>query len=319
MVRSALFDPTDRDLFNEQRERFDWSLLQNGTVFRYDTRFQLDSACNRLTGLGYLVHRIDANDWTSVDDMYDAFAQAMSYRRSYGGSLSAFSDVFADVGTYNFGSDPETTGTVLAIAGFDTLNSVDSRTARVILDVFAREARLAALYGHPMLCLVESNATDLGKVGGIDVHHGSVWDVEPDPPDPFHPGDLVEHVLQVFVTDPAEYVADLRPVLTDLLATIGRWQVLEPVLISDPTAVNDAKCNARHLPQPLPPDARLWQISIGIRGEGDQTELGDQLVHAHHDAGLHFEGMFSRFYAAGTKELEHALNGYPELHDTTGC
>ncbi|SEC84530.1 hypothetical protein SAMN04490239_5690 [Rhodococcus koreensis] len=55
MARRAVFDPTDRDLFNEQRQRFDWSLLQNGAVFRYDTRFQLDSACDRLTGLGYLI------------------------------------------------------------------------------------------------------------------------------------------------------------------------------------------------------------------------------------------------------------------------
>lgn len=319
MVRSALFDPTDRDLFNEQRQRFDWSLLQNGTVFRYDTRFELDSACSRLAGLGYLVHRIDAHHWNSAEDMYDALSQTLSYPRSYGGSLDAFGDVFADVGTYIFGSDPEATGTVLAIAGFDTMIRVDSRTARLILDVFAREARLASLYGHPMLCLVESTATDLGPVGGIDVYSGSVWDVEPDPPDPFYPGDLVEHTLQVFVADPAEYVAELRPVLTDLLATIGRWQILEPILITDPTAVNDAKRNARHLPQPLPPDARLWQFSIGIRGEGDQTELGDQLVRAHHGAGLHFQGMFSRFYAAGTKELEHALNEYPELHDRTGC
>lgn len=318
MVRSALFDPTDHDLFSEQRQRFDWSLLQNGNVFRYDTFFELDSACGRLTGLGYLVHRIDAHAWTSVEDMYDAFAEAMSYRRSYGGGLGAFSDVFADVGTYVFGSDPETTGTVLAIAGFDTLMGVDARTARVILDVFAREARLAGLYGHPMLCLVESTATDLGPVGGTDVYRGSVWVVKPDPPDPFRLDDLVEHTLLVFVTDPADYLADLRPLLTDLLTPIGRWQVLEPVLITDPTAVSNGGRNARHRPEPLPQDAGLWQFSIGIRGEGDHNELGDQLVRAHHDAGLHFEGMFSRFYAAGTEEHGHALDKYSELRDGTG-
>jgi hypothetical protein len=36
MVRRAVFDPTDRELFLEQRQRFDWSLLHNGHVFRYD-------------------------------------------------------------------------------------------------------------------------------------------------------------------------------------------------------------------------------------------------------------------------------------------
>lgn len=36
--------PTDRELFTEQRQQFDWSLLQNGHVFHYDIGFQLDSA-----------------------------------------------------------------------------------------------------------------------------------------------------------------------------------------------------------------------------------------------------------------------------------
>ncbi|MGV9743653.1 barstar family protein [Rhodococcus zopfii] len=247
--------------------------------------------------------------------MYDAFAHAMSFPRSYGGSLDAFGDVLADVGTYQFGSDPATTGTVLAIADFATLIGIDSHTARVILHIFAKQAGLAALYGHRMLCLAESTAPDLGPVGGIDVHRGSVWDAEPDPPDPFHPGDLVEHILQVFVADPAGYLADLRAVLTDLLVPIGRWQILDPVLITDPKAVNDARANARNRPQTLSSDAGLWQVCIGIRGEGDHTQLGDRLVHAHHDAGLHLEGTFSRFYAAGTEELEHALNRYSELND----
>ncbi|MCA1007241.1 barstar family protein [Rhodococcus hoagii] len=315
MVRRALFDPTDHDLFAVQRQRFDWTLLQNGTVFRYDTHFQLDSACDRLGGLGYLVHSIDARDWTSVEDMYDALAESMSYDRSYGGSLDAMSDVFADVGTYIFGSDPETTGTVLAIAGFETPLGIDPRTARGILDVFARQARLTGLYGHPMLCLVESTATDLGPVGGTGVYRGSVWDVEPETPEPFHPEDLVEHILQVYVPDPADYVTALRSVLAELLAPIGQWEILGPIPITDPRAVGDARRNARCRPQPLPPDSRLWQLSIGVRGEGDHDVLATQLVHAHHDAGLHFEGMASRLHLAGTPELEDALGRYRELRD----
>lgn len=84
MVRTAVFDPTDKDGFIEQRQRFDWTLLQNGTVFRYEAAFHLDSACDRLAALGYLVHRIDGDDWTSTGDMYDAFARAMSYDPDYG-------------------------------------------------------------------------------------------------------------------------------------------------------------------------------------------------------------------------------------------
>ncbi|MCJ0906273.1 hypothetical protein [Rhodococcus sp. ARC_M6] len=82
MVHRGVFDPNDRDLFNEQRRRFDWSLLQNGNVHRYDTAFQLDSACNRLTDLGYLVHRIDAHPWITVADMRTAFATFSPHKRA---------------------------------------------------------------------------------------------------------------------------------------------------------------------------------------------------------------------------------------------
>lgn len=313
MARKALFDPTDRELFDDQRQRFDWSLLQNGTVFRYDTRFQVDSAGNRLADLGYLIHRIDGQSWTSIDDMYDALAAALGYRRSYGASLDAMSDVFADVGTYDFGSDPGTTGTVLTIAGFDTLAQIDGRTAHHILDIFAREARLAGLYGHPMLCLVESTIADLGVVGGFEVYGGSVWDIEPDPPDPFGFGDLIDFDLRVYVTDPTDYVAELRLVLDELFSPMGRWQLLPPVAIVDPTAIGVARGNAQHRPEPPAADSRLWQICVGLRGEGDHSDLGDRLVHGHSNRDLHFEHMSSRRYDAGSADLEEALSRYPEL------
>ncbi len=113
MVRTAVFDPTDKDGFIEQRQRFDWTLLQNGTVFRYEAAFHLDSACDRLAALGYLVHRIDGDDWTSTGDMYDAFARAMSYDPDYGRGPDAFVDTLRDVAAFTFGSDPSSTGTVL--------------------------------------------------------------------------------------------------------------------------------------------------------------------------------------------------------------
>ncbi|WP_241387685.1 barstar family protein [Rhodococcus sp. CH91] len=99
--------------------------------------------------MGYPVHHIDAHPWISVQDMYDILAETLSYRRSYGGSLDALADVFADMGAYLFGGDPAATGTVLAIAGFDTLPAIDSRTAHVILGAFARQARLTGRTAIP--------------------------------------------------------------------------------------------------------------------------------------------------------------------------
>lgn len=312
MAREAVFDPTDRDVFNEQRQRFDWSLLQNGTVFRYDTRFQLDSACARLSDLGYLVHRIDAHSWTSVEDMFDAFSEAMGYRRAYGGSVDAFDDVFADVGTFAFGSDPNATGTVLAIAGYDTLVALDGPTARIILDVFAREARLPGLYGHPMLCLVESTTTDLGPIGGTKVLLGSVWDLPPDPPKPFHDTDLIEFVVRFFSSESelADHLEMLRTALTDTLVAVGRWEMrppeLAPARISPPPA---------HLRDELTDDGKrqLWEVCIGVRGEGDFNGVDEEIYDRARHSGIVFGGTESRMYPLEQQYREPFLSRYSTL------
>jgi hypothetical protein len=312
MAREAVFDPTDRDVFNEQRQRFDWSLLQNGTVFRYDSRFQLDSACDRLSGLGYLVHRIDAHAWTSVEDMFDAFSEAMGYQRHYGGSLDAFHDVFADVGTFAFGSDPNATGTVLAIAGYDTLVALDRPTARAILDVFARQARLSSLYGHPMLCLVESTVTDFGPVGGTNVLLGSVWDLPPDPPNPFHDTDLIELVIRFFSSESeiAGHLAMLRTAITDTLVAVGRWEMLPPELA--PAQISPPP---EHLRDELTDNGKqqLWEVSIGVRGDGDFSLVDEEIYDRARHSGIVFGDTESRMYPPGQQYREPFLSRYPTL------
>ncbi|KAF0957217.1 barstar family protein [Rhodococcus sp. T7] len=312
MAREAVFDPTDRDVFNEQRQRFDWSLLQNGTVFRYDTRFQLDSACDRLSGLGYLVHRIDAHAWTSVEDMFDAFSEAMGYQRNYGGSIAAFDDVFADVGTFDFGSDPNATGTVLAVAGYDTLVTLDGHTARAILNVFARQARLAGLYGHPMLCLVESTATDFGPVGGTKVLLGSVWDFPPDPPQPFHDTDLIEFVVRFFSSESelAGHLEMLRTAITDTLVAVGRWEMLPPELA--PERISPPP---EHRRDELTDNGKrqLWEVSIGVRGDGDFSIVGEEIYDRARHSGIVFGGTESTMYPPDQKYREPFLSRYPTL------
>ncbi|EID79118.1 hypothetical protein W59_15091 [Rhodococcus opacus RKJ300 = JCM 13270] len=89
---------------------------------------------------------------------------------------------------------------------------MDRRTAGIVLDIFAVQACVAALYAHPMLCLVESTVTDYPEVGGRPVYFGSVWDLGPDPPAPFHDGDLVENVSKIYADEAtaSQYVAALH-------------------------------------------------------------------------------------------------------------
>jgi hypothetical protein len=304
MARRAVFDPTDKDLFNEQRQRFDWTLLQNGTVFQYDIAFHFESVCQRLAGLGYLVHRIDGHGWISIDDMYDAFARAMSYAPDYGRGPDAFEDSLSNVASFTFGSDPSTTGTVLAIAGFDTVVQLDPRIAQVTLDGFARQARLAGLYGHPMLCLVESTATNLGPVGCLQVHQGSTWEDPPPVAWPIRESEIVEYQFETTDRDAEKLIDVLRAALPKLLGDWARWQVVPPA----PLTVGDTidqnaegsleRCNV--------------VVAFGVRGDGDISGVEDALHRDLRNAGVRVGAYWAASYPGGADQ-DLVLTKYGEL------
>jgi hypothetical protein len=74
--------------------------------------------------------RVGLRDWASVEDMHTAFAAEMSFPAYYGRNLDAFNDVLRDVAAFDYGSDPNASGTVLAVTSYDTLVQLDSKTAR---------------------------------------------------------------------------------------------------------------------------------------------------------------------------------------------
>lgn len=164
MARALVFDPTAGQAFVEQWQRYDYGLLQNGYVHRFDPADDLSRATGELTRLGYLVHQVDASGWRNAGDLHDGLAGALSFPDYYGRNLDALNDVLGDVAMYEYGSDPDATGTVLAVRGFEQVVGFDARLAHDVLDIFAQAAQHAALLGHPMLCLVTAPA-DLAPVG----------------------------------------------------------------------------------------------------------------------------------------------------------
>ncbi|MDZ7917400.1 MAG: barstar family protein [Rhodococcus sp. (in: high G+C Gram-positive bacteria)] len=280
-------------------------------MFRYATRFQFDSACTRLTDLGYLVHELEAQEWTSVTDMHAEFAASVSFPDYYGKNLDAFNDVLSDVATFSYGSDPATVGTVLAIADFDVLLHIDHRTGRSILEIFARQARLAALYGHPMLCLVQTIAADLGTVGDVDVYEGTAWDTPPDPPVPFEEADVLEFGFQIYATsdEAADYVSALDQVIAPVLGEIGRWQILDPALVPE----NSVRFHREHPSTRRQPGQQFWDVFIGVRGVGDAMALGEEIFRTVERSGMLFEQMSQTLYNIGYQEA--AFEKYQELAD----
>lgn len=95
-------------------------------------------------------------------------------RITYGRNLDALNDVMADVAMYERGSDPSATGTALLLANFDAFGQRDEATAHALLDIFAVQARMAMVVGHPMLCVVESREwhEGVGSTPVMPVHSG---------------------------------------------------------------------------------------------------------------------------------------------------
>jgi hypothetical protein len=61
-----------------------------------------------------------------------------------------------DVVNYEYGTTRQAAGLVLAFAGYDAFARKRPRTAQIVLDIMADQARCARLTGHRILCLVQS-------------------------------------------------------------------------------------------------------------------------------------------------------------------
>jgi hypothetical protein len=166
--RPLLFDPTSPD-DDAQWQRLDWWLLKNSNVHRCNDRHTLDTACDRLADYGYLMLRADCATWDTDLDMYGALSELLAFPAEYVRNLDAFADVTREVAMYERASRPEMTGTVLALVNYRDFAGRAPGPAHGLLDVFATEARMALVVGHPMLCLVESSEAFDRNVGGTPV------------------------------------------------------------------------------------------------------------------------------------------------------
>jgi hypothetical protein len=168
MARAPLFDPTTGQEFIDQWQRLDWQLLDDSNVHRCPDDDALEAICAELSELGYLVHRLDAQSWADAAALHTALATALDFPAYYGRNLDALDDVLRDVAEYDYGSDPATTGTVLALAGYHAFAEREPVVAQDLLDIFARNARHGLLVGHPMLCLITAGQ-DFAPVGATPV------------------------------------------------------------------------------------------------------------------------------------------------------
>jgi len=144
----------------------DLRLVSNTFVTMFWRTSLLDDTVDRLRSRRYDVVEFDAGSWASRADMYDDLAERFDFPDYFGRNLNALNDCMGDIGW-----DDDATGLVIVLRSFDAFAAVDRGTAQSMLDIFARQARRAILFGNRIICLVQSNDPQLSfeTVGAMPV------------------------------------------------------------------------------------------------------------------------------------------------------
>jgi hypothetical protein len=149
----------------------DYRLVHNTFVTMFWQPSILDETVEWLLQHRYDVVSFDAASWTRPDDMYDDVARGLNFPDYFGRNLDALKDCMRDVASCDYGWSPDATGLVIVLSAFDAFASADRRTAQMMLDIFAEQARSAILIGNRIICLVQSNDPRLTfePVGAMEV------------------------------------------------------------------------------------------------------------------------------------------------------
>jgi hypothetical protein len=141
----------------ETWQRPDWRLLQNGFITLLMSSELFKGAKHQLNELGYLLVELDAGTWETSEAALVAFGKAFDFPDYYGKNLDALVDCLRDVAAFDYGSDPNSDGTVVAIDHLDVLAHKDSEFAWQLLDILADTGRRALLIGHRFIVIGRSD------------------------------------------------------------------------------------------------------------------------------------------------------------------
>jgi hypothetical protein len=148
----SAFDPG-----SDLRHDLAYRLMVNTFVTLYWRRALLEDTTAWLTAHDYQVVQLDASTWTGDHDLHRELAQALDFPDYYGQNLDALNDCLRDVVAYRYGARRDATGLFLVFTGYDAYTAHSPRSAHIVLDIIAGQARNAALVGHRIGCLVQSD------------------------------------------------------------------------------------------------------------------------------------------------------------------
>lgn len=146
----------------------DFHILQSSSVAVFDGDELLEATLAWFNGAGYQVVPFECASWFTAAVAHADLKRGLGFPDYYGHNLDALDDCLYDVSAGEYGLDPDTTGLVVVLRGYDDLAARLPALAAALLDIVASRARGALLFGHRMLCFVrtDENVRTFPALGG---------------------------------------------------------------------------------------------------------------------------------------------------------
>lgn len=172
----ATWNPED-----ELTHPVDFLLVQNGFINLFFRSDVLNESVAWLQRAGYRVIEANAATWLAESDMHADISSSLRFPGYYGANMDALNDCLSDVAVRDYGWTDADAGLVLVVHSFDDFMARHPRIALDFLDIYARNAVRAALFGHRLMCLLKSEDPRL-KISDVGAQSVS-WNYRefPDP------------------------------------------------------------------------------------------------------------------------------------------
>jgi RNAse (barnase) inhibitor barstar len=139
----------------EEGERLESRLLQNGCVVLYHNPFLMEEHSSELVSAGWRFTEAYVAKEGTIDEFFDQVAATLDFPDYFGRNLNALNDCMGDI------SFPETGRLAIGLERFDVIAHRDPVFAHAVLDIFARRERKFLLEGKRLLFLVQSSDADI--------------------------------------------------------------------------------------------------------------------------------------------------------------
>jgi len=147
-----------------------FQLARNGFVTKFHSAAVVDESLASFRSAGYRIVRLDTASWTDEADLHEALSTALDFPAYYGRNFSALSDCLQDVAEQAYGWTKADRGLIIELDRLDRFRATMPAACRILLDILVDTARLGALLGNRILCVIRSDdpLLDVGPVGGAE-------------------------------------------------------------------------------------------------------------------------------------------------------